>query len=201
MSTPETTSAIMGRVFDAAQQGDEKATKQLLTTYRKVIRHAVLRAFPKSLERKAELEDLEQEVAIVMLGQIQGYQWNGQKAFHAWLRQIAHGVTTDELRKHLTKKRDMNAEVHDISFSQQRQDGPGMETQLERKTQLEMMDQWMQEIDPRRAQAIMLSTLGHSWAEIGEILETSSENARKLKERGVADLRSLQARSKPTASK
>jgi len=193
MTTSETTSAIMGRVFDAAQSGDAKATEQLLKTYRKVIRHAILRAFPSSLERKTELEDLEQDIAIVILSQIKNYQWNGQKAFHAWLRQIAQGVTTDELRKHLTQKRDMNAEVHDMSFSRERQKGPGLETDLDRKNQLELMDQWMQEIDPRRAQAIMLATLGHSWAEIGDILETTAENARKLKERGVVDLKKIQA--------
>ena len=115
----------MAKVFDSAQGGDEEAIGQLLKTYQKIIRHAVLRGFPDSLSRKTELQDLEQEIAIVVLSQIKSYQWNGQKAFHAWLRQIAHGVTTDQLRKHLTQKRDMNAEVNDFSFSREGAGGPG----------------------------------------------------------------------------
>ena len=181
-------------IVAAAIRGDTEARQILLTRYRYFIRRAVLdfRNAPAAQQRD-DTTDLEQEIAITVLENLSAYEWQGRKAFHAWLRKLAQGELIDRYRYQKAQKRDVGLETGTGALRRQGQPGAGLETQVDLKQKFENLHQLLDQLPSAQAQAVMLFHMGHRHQEIGEILDCSAEAARKLVARGRARLVTLKA--------
>lgn len=181
-------------IVAAAIQGDAQARQTLLTRYRYFIRRSVLdfRNAPASRQRD-DTTDLEQEIAITVLENLSEYEWQGRKAFHAWLRKLAKGELIDRYRYNRAQKRDAALDTGTGALQAHGQSGAGLETQVGMKQRFETLHQLLDQLPSAQAQAVMLFHMGHAHKEIGEILECSAEAARKLVARGRARLVTLKA--------
>lgn len=181
-------------VVAAAIRGDAKARQTLLTRYRYFIRRAVLdfRNTPASQHRD-DTTDLEQEIAITVLENLSEYEWQGRKAFHAWLRKLAKGELIDRYRFQRAQKRDAALDTGTGALQAHGQPGAGLETQVDVKQKFQTLHHLLDQLPSAQAQAVMLFHMGHTHKEIGEILDCSAEAARKLVARGRARLVTLKA--------
>jgi RNA polymerase sigma-70 factor (ECF subfamily) len=83
----ETSVSLLGRLAGGAPTDDD--WRRLDDLYRPLLRAWVARAgVPAS-----DVDDLVQEVLLVVIREVAGFEWRGQGAFRAWLRTIlAHRV-------------------------------------------------------------------------------------------------------------
>ena len=191
-----TASAEIEPIVVAAIAGDKEARQTLLERYRYFIRRAVLdfRNSANARERD-DTVDLEQEIAMTVLENISGYQWQGRKAFHAWLRKLAKGELIDRYRYQHAAKRDAALDTGASALNVHIQGGPGAETRADEQGRMGQLQALLDQLPTAQAQAVMLYHVGHTHAEIGEILDCSAEAARKLVARGRARLVALRQKS------
>ena len=191
-----TASSEIEPIVVAAIAGDTEARQTLLERYRYFIRRSVLdfRNSPGARGRD-DTSDLEQEIAITVLENISGYQWNGRKAFHAWLRKLAKGELIDRYRYQHAAKRDVALDTGQTALGVQPVSGPGAETRAHERGRMAQLQCLLDQLPTAQAQAVMLFHVGHSHQEIGEILDCSAEAARKLVARGRARLVALRQKT------
>lgn len=181
-------------IVAAAIRGDAQARQTLLTRYRYFIRRSVLdfRNAPASRQRD-DTTDLEQEIAITVLENLSEYEWQGRKAFHAWLRKLAKGELIDRYRFQRAQKRDAALDTGTGALQGHGQPGAGLETQVDVQQKFKTLHHLLDQLPSAQAQAVMLFHMGHTHKEVGEILDCSAEAARKLVARGRARLVTLKA--------
>ena len=196
--TPNTASEEIEPIVAAAIRGDAHSRAWLITRYRYFIRRAVLdfRNSPSSRHRDDTM-DLEQEIAIAVLENLSEYEWQGRKAFHAWLRKIAKGELIDRYRYQHAQKRNIAMDTGTNALHGHAKQGAGLETQADVHQRFAALHELLDQLPAAQAQAIMLFHMGHAHKEIGEILDCSAEAARKLVARGRARLVTLKAEAKP----
>ena len=174
--------------FEAARQGDQNATALLLTQYRGLIRRTISERLGQQLVSTRDLEDLEQDVAIRLIKSLDKHEWRGRKAFQQWLRLLARGEVVDQIREVQALKRGGNAHHSTAVEESLPANKPGLETSADRQRQLDILQTQLDELPLNYAQAIILSVLGHTYPEIGLILDVTPEAARKLVSRGKEKL-------------
>ena len=174
--------------FEAAREGDPKATALLLSQYRGLIRRTLTERLGESLGKTRDLEDLEQDVAIRLMKSLDKHQWRGRKAFQQWLRLLARGEIVDQIREVQALKRGGDAQHSPVYEEALQSHNAGLETQADNARRLAWLQTRLDQLPFNYAQAIVLSTLGHSYQEIGDLLEVSAEAARKMVSRGKAKI-------------
>lgn len=187
----EASSTLTVRVesaFEAARQGDQNATALLLTQYRGLIRRTISERLGQQLVSTRDLEDIEQDVAIRLMKSLDKHEWRGRKAFQQWLRLLARGEVVDQIREVQALKRGGNAHHSTAVEESLPANKPGLETSADRQRQLDILQTQLDELPLNYAQAIILSVLGHTYPEIGLILDVTPEAARKLVSRGKEKL-------------
>ena len=195
--SPNTASEEIEPIVAAAIRGDAQSREWLITRYRYFIRRAVLdfRNSPSSRHRDDTM-DLEQEIAIAVLENLSEYEWQGRKAFHAWLRKIAKGELIDRYRYQHAQKRDIAMDTGTGALQGHKRAGAGLETQADVHQRFAALHELLDQLPATQAQAVMLFHMGHAHKEIGEILDCSAEAARKLVARARARLVTLKAEAK-----
>ena len=190
--TSNTASEEIEPIVAAAIRGDAKSREWLITRYRYFIRRSVLdfRNSPSSRHRDDTM-DLEQEIAIAVLENLSEYEWQGRKAFHAWLRKIAKGELIDRYRYQHAQKRNIAMDTGTHALQSHPKGGAGLETQADVHQKFATLQELLDQLPAAQAQAVMLFHMGHAHKEIGEILDCSAEAARKLVARGRARLVTL----------
>ena len=189
MSDPSSTLTIrIASAFEAARDGDNRATALILNQYKGLIRRTLRERLGESLGKTRDLDDLEQDVAIRLMKSLDKHQWRGRKAFQQWLRLLARGEIVDQIREVQALKRGGNSPHSPILEDALSSLNPGLETQAEHARQLAWIQTKLDALPFNNAQAIILSVLGHSYPEIGEALDISAEAARKLVSRGKKKL-------------
>ncbi len=192
--TPNTASEEIEPIVAAAIRGDAPSRTWLINRYRYFIRRAVLdfRNGPVR-HRRDETVDLEQEIAIAVLENLSEYEWQGRKAFHAWLRKIAKGELIDRYRYQHAQKRNIAMDTGTHALGAHQLKGPGLETEADVQKRFAVLHKLLDQLPATQAQAVMLFHMGHTHKEMGEILDCSAEAARKLVARGRARLITLKA--------
>ena len=174
--------------FEAARDGDAQATALLLNQYRGLIRRTLSERLGADLGKTRDLEDLEQDVAIRLMRSLDKHQWRGRKAFQQWLRLLARGEIVDQIREVQALKRGGDTPHTPLFEDAVGSARAGLETQADQAKRLAWLQAKLDALPFNYAQAIILSTLGHTYSEIGVLLGVSAEAARKLVSRGKAKL-------------
>jgi len=188
MDASSTLTRRVASAFDAARDGDPQATTLLLNQYRGLIRRTLAERLGGNLAKTRDLEDLEQDVAIRLMRSLDKHEWRGRKAFQQWLKLLARGEVIDQIREVQALKRGGDAQHAQIYEEALQSPQPGLETQADHAKKLLWLQSRLDALPLPQAQAIILSTLGHSYAEIGSMLEVSAEAARKMVSRGKAKI-------------
>jgi RNA polymerase sigma factor (sigma-70 family) len=188
-----TASAVIEDLVLRAARGDRDAQEALLTRYRYFIRRAVRARLGPALRGRESTSDLEQEVAIEVLRSLARHEWRGHSAFVAWLRRLAADEVIDAARYHAAQRRDPGRETPaDERLAGRPRASP--ESWLDEARRMHELEQLLDTLPDQQAQAVVLFYQGHSHAEIGAVLGTSAEAARKHVARGRAKLASLTRR-------
>ena len=174
--------------FEAARDGDHQATALILNQYTGLIRRTLHERLGDQLGKTRDIDDLEQDVAIRLMRSLSKHEWRGRKAFQQWLRLLARGEIVDQLREVQALKRGGNAPHSPLTEEMVSAERPGLETQAEQARQLAWLQSKLDALPFNHAQAIILSVVGHSYPEIGDMLGVSAEAARKLVTRGKKKL-------------
>ncbi|MBI5508320.1 MAG: sigma-70 family RNA polymerase sigma factor [Deltaproteobacteria bacterium] len=190
-----TESAVVEDLVARAAAGDPKAQQEVFARYWGVIRQIVrgCRArYGRHLQLRDQTDDLAQDVALEVLGNLPRQRWQGRAAFRAWLRAMAEAKVIDAQRRHLAQKRDQRRETG-ASRADLMASAPSPEAKIDLRRRLERLAALLDQLKPEYAGAVMLHHLGYSHAEIGELLGCTAEAARKLVSRAEAKLVRLEA--------
>jgi len=187
-------------LIDAARNGDEKASGELVELCREYLLHVANRELPKHVQAKVAPSDLVQETLMDAHRGIEQFLGTSRDEFFAWLRRILHNNAVDaERRFHQAEKRDVSRELpldDDDSQRPQEIDIPAVvQTPSEEVTQQEDQAQMERAIaslsDDYRQVLELHHRGGMTFEQVGEQMNRSSEAARKLWVRAIAKLRTV----------
>jgi len=184
-----TESQIIEAVLVRAARGDRTAQDQLLETYWPTISSAVriYKARAGGFNAREQTADLLQEAAIRILEKLPQAQWQGRKAFVAWVKMLAQTRAADLRKFHGAQKRNVR-----VDTAQSRGDiAPAKrspESAIDQQGRLAALGDELDRLKPEYASAVRFFHMGYTHAEIGEMLGCTPEAARKLVARGHAQL-------------
>ena len=156
-------------LIQAARQGDQKAYEELLTKYRSLVYHVMI----KMVRNPQEAEDLTQEAFIKAFNALASF--NEEYAFSTWLMKIATNNCIDFLRKRKlrTYSIDEPMQYKDEQVSIELPDhDPTPEKRLLSEERKKMIDEAIDSLPPRYRHVIVLRHKEEkSYEEIAELLE------------------------------
>lgn len=163
-----------------AQAGNHEALTTLYDRhYTQIFRYVRARIFDTHLA-----QDLVGEVFLKMVGHLPDYRMTGVP-FSAWLYRIAHNHVVNHIGRKESQYKHMPVEMADSMDS--RRDNP--DVVVERKLQLEEVQQALTRIDETQREVIILRfLLGYSLIEVAEMLDKSVAAVKSQQHRGLRAL-------------
>lgn len=178
------------QLVELLRQGNEKAFRYLVNTYKDRIFNIILHYLPQ----KEEAEDLLQEVFIELINSIKKFK--GQSSLYTWVCRIAINKSLDHIRYKQKKKRSgwfinrQSLDDPDNFLQPGHIKHPGI--QMEDRELAELFYAAIDQLPGRQRSAYVLFNLeNHSYEEIADILETTKSSVDSLIQRAKAKLRKL----------
>jgi len=182
-----------------AKEGDPSALNQLYSVYAEKIRWMVRFRMGKEIRSQLESMDIVQDALIYVLNRLDNFTFTNEGEFVRWLSKIVENELRCSLRKLHADKRDIRKEVRldkdkrtteggHLGFNEPIQNTtPSMV--LSRKEDLVKLEKAMNRLKPEYREAIVLTKIdGLSYQEIGQKIGKSSDAARMLTTRAMAEL-------------
>lgn len=135
-------------------------------------------------EHGIEPEDVEQEVRIRLWRAVTADRIGRAPA--SYIQRVVLSVVVDALRRAREEESLPESEVFEPLVERR-----GPEEWASAREALGRVEQAIEQLPQRRRQPVRLHLLGFSFAEIGRLVGASPEAARKLVERGLAELQEL----------
>lgn len=178
-----TESETLEELVGNAAEGDRGAQEELLHRFWPVIRQAVKgrkSRLGQNLAAREQTQDLEQQAAIKLLGNLRQHAWQGRSAFAAWVKKLAEHGVVDAYRHHRALKRDAAAEIELERADDVARRTRSAESRYDDHAKVEALMEQIQQLKAEYGAALLLHHMGFAHAEIGETLSCSAEAARKL---------------------
>ncbi|MBN1960297.1 MAG: sigma-70 family RNA polymerase sigma factor [Deltaproteobacteria bacterium] len=185
-----TSSALLENLVMRAINGDRDAQQSLLIRYRYFIRRTIRSRLGSKLKLREDTSDIEQNVALKILGSLGDFQWQSKSAFISWLRRLVSDAIIDISRFQNAQRRNANYEVL-IDEDLVKFPNCSPETWLDENRRLKQLEYVLDQLSDQQAQCLILHYQGHTHAEIGEVFNISAEAARKQVARSRAKLVTL----------
>ncbi len=90
-----------------ARDGEGEALGELTRRYEPKIRRAIRRRLAADLHQRVDTDDVFQSTVALSLQALQGFRYEGEKAFEAWLTRMAERRLLDAARRHRAGMRDV----------------------------------------------------------------------------------------------
>ena len=185
-----------------AKEGNQSALNQLYTIYAERVRWMVRFRMGKELRSKLESMDIVQDTLLYVLSRLDNFTYTNEGEFVRWLSKIAENELRGSLRRLHADKRDIRKEVrldNDGRTTESRYVGFNEQIQattpsmvLSRKEDLAKLERAVDELKPEYREAIVLTKIeGLSYQEIGQRMGKSSDAARMLATRAMAELTAI----------
>jgi RNA polymerase sigma factor (sigma-70 family) len=185
-----TESDVLERLVVATAQGDRDAQAELIARYWPLIRDSAIAAKRRAGGRALALEetaDVEQRVALRVLGALEAHEWRGESAFAAWIRKLAKAEIVDLVRRGAAQKRDApevwGSVVERVAASERTP-----ESRIDGENRARLLLDRLGSLKVEHRTALVLHHMGYSHAQVAETLGCTPEAARKLVTRARAKL-------------
>jgi RNA polymerase sigma-70 factor (ECF subfamily) len=168
------------RLMLAFRDGDDSALSDL---YRRWA-GPLLRFLERMVKERATAEELLQESFIRVHGARDRYE--PEARFSTWLFRIARNLALNELDLARRKKIHLSTDVERSEDDQRPQltlvsSAPSAESVIDARRKREVVEACLADLPERQRSALWLSAVeGHSYAEIAEVLETSTQSVKSL---------------------
>jgi RNA polymerase sigma factor (sigma-70 family) len=175
----------------SAAAGDRAAQGVLLEQYRYLIRRLVRAHLGDALHAREQTQDLEQEVAMEVLRALPKQDFGDRASFLAWLRSVATHRLIDISRYHFAKCRKGDVATASVNELPAPALPRSPESALDHQRRLTTLEELLDQLPAKQAEAVVLFHQGHDYQEIGAALGCSAEAARKQVARGTAECAKL----------
>jgi RNA polymerase sigma-70 factor (ECF subfamily) len=184
----EPTQALVGE----AGRGDRRALEALLERYLPEVRAFVRLRVGAELRAKESSSDIAQSVCRELLTGLDGFRWQGEQAFRAWLFTAALRKVADRARHFASLRADAGREVaaadEQALWASYRSLSSPSGHAIARE-QAERLERAFERLDEEEREVITLARIaGLSRAEIGERLGKSEGAVRVMLHRALAKL-------------
>ncbi len=173
------------RLVRQARDGDPDAAGELLRRYGDRVRAAIRGRLAPNLRRRFETEDVFQSAVALSLQDLRGLDYQGEKAFVAWLTTVAERRLLGTARKHRAARRDVG---RDVALEGAAGVSAGLTSPLQGAERAEVRADIERAIarlpDPERRAIQLRSYEGLSFREIAELMGLA--NKHNLIERALA---------------
>lgn len=99
------------RWIRSARQGDHDAWTHLHRRYRSLLAFCAEAGLPEHLRARFDVEDVLQSAFLAAFRGLSTYEFRGEPAFRAWLKEIVRNELADRIRNHEAHKRSARREV------------------------------------------------------------------------------------------
>jgi RNA polymerase sigma-70 factor (ECF subfamily) len=166
---------VTGELLNRARAGDAEALDQLLERQIPPLRRWASGRLPRWARDIADTTDVIHETIVETLRHLGRFEYRGEGALQAYLRQAVINRIRNELRKLTTRgaKLALDSAIHDDGTSP-------LEAAIAQET-LDRYDAALQRLKPEEREAIVSRVeFGLSYAEIAEILKKPSANTARM---------------------
>lgn len=108
---PSSTDEEIGRWIEAARAGDQGAWARLDRRYRSLLAFTAQAGMPDHLRGRFDVEDILQSALLAAFRALGEYQYRGEPAFRAWLKEITRHELADRIRSNDAGKRSAHREL------------------------------------------------------------------------------------------
>lgn len=169
----------------AGRNSDHERLEQLLTEHAERVRVVMLRY--RLPQRGIDPDEIEQQVRIRLWKAIQR---DRSGAFSAsYIQRIVASVAIDAMRRARVRPSEPGAEDDDLGMDRLDADTAQPDATASDDERVRILARCLNELPSRRRLPISLHLEGHTFREIGAMIEVSEEAARKLVSRGMKTLR------------
>lgn len=167
----EQTSVLLGRI----RAGDPVARDALFARYLPVLRRWARHRLPQSARDLRDTDDLVQDTLLKALKRLDAFEYRGEGAFIAYLRQGMLNAIRDDLRS--AASRPGRAELDDSLPDP----APGTLDHVIGRDRLERFERALAQLEPEQREAIVMRIeLGFSHQQVAEALGKPSANAARM---------------------
>jgi len=176
------------RLMLAFRAGDDSALSDL---YRRWA-GPLLRYLERMVQERATAEELLQESFIRVHRARERYE--PQARFSTWLFRIARNLALNELDLARRKRPHLSTDLEPSDDDSRPQltlvsNAPSAESIIDARRTRDLVESFLEELPERQRSALWLSAVeGHSYAEIAEVLETSTPSVKSLIHRARATI-------------
>ena len=94
-------------LIEGARAGDPDAAGEIARRYEDHVRRSIGHKLPPDLRRRIDSEDVFQSTIADSIAALQGFEYEGEKAFLAWLTAVAERRLLEAARRHRAQMRDV----------------------------------------------------------------------------------------------
>jgi len=123
---PSSVDEEIERWIEAARSGEQGAWARLHRRYRSLLAFTAQAGMPDHLRGRFDVEDVLQSAFLAAFRALEGYEYRGEAAFRAWLKEITRNELADRIRSHESGKRSAQRELQGAdpdTFSGARDEG------------------------------------------------------------------------------
>jgi len=166
-----------------AQKGEKQAFAALYDTYVE----AIYRFIYLKIGRKADAEDITQQVFLNAWQNIQRYNYKGFP-FSSWLYKIAHNAVIDFYRSYNNQAKIELESAEEII----QENGPNQEQEIDSNLDLERIKKAIQQLPPDQQSIIIMRFVDDlPIKEIARILEKNEGTIRVIQHRALKQIRKI----------
>jgi RNA polymerase sigma-70 factor (ECF subfamily) len=165
------TSVLLGRI----REGDGAAREALFARYLPVLRRWASRRLPATARDVRDTDDLVQDTLLRALQRIGSFEYRGEGAFLAYLRQILMNRVRDELRHALERP------ARDPLTESQPGAAPTALDEVIGRERIERFERALATLEPEQREAVVLRLeFGFAHQQVAEALGKPSANAARM---------------------
>ena len=167
----DNTASLLARI----REGSSDARERLFARVLPILQSWAHRRLPASARDALDTDDLVQVVLLRALVRLDDFEYRGEGAFLAYLRQILLNLVRDQIRRNSTRPR--TAELDDAVPDP----GPSILERTVRKDTLDRYEAALAELEPEQREAVLMRIeFGYSHQQIAEALGKTTADAARM---------------------
>jgi RNA polymerase sigma factor (sigma-70 family) len=170
------------RWIRSARQGDQQAWDHLHRRYRSLLAFCAEAGLPEHLRARFDVEDVLQSAFLAAFRGLSTYEYRGEPAFRAWLKEIVRNELADRIRNHEAHKRSARLEeaVEDPNLLPGAGDGETPSQIVSLSQRRHMVLEAMRQLSDAHQELLWMRDFENlTWDEIGKRAGCTESGARR----------------------